>query len=97
MTVQELLAEYKWKLIPNCPGRYVLVTPEPTIAPARLAQGDYAPVEFHVEAAKDAVLVLALEGGGLITYRRDDGSYYHTLNTDTGFQRKLAQLGIILT
>ena len=96
MTVQEILAARKWKAIPKCPGRYLLVNPELTISPKELAQVGRAPVEFHVQAARDVVLVLALEGGGLITYRRSDGSYLHTLNDESGFQRKLAQLGIAL-
>ena len=96
MTVQELLAARKWKAIPHCPGRYLLVKPEPAMAPEKLAEVDYAPAEFHVEAAKDLVLVLVLEGGGLITYHCPDGSYLHTLNDDSGFLRKLAQLGIKL-
>jgi hypothetical protein len=89
MTVEELLAARKWRPIPNCPGRYVLVKSEPTLAPQQLAQVNCAPAEFHVKAANDVVTVLALEGGGLITYRRPDGSYCHTLNTESGFKRKL--------
>ena len=96
MTVEELLTELKWKPIRHCSGRYVLDRPKPTLSPDQLAQVNYAPAEFHVEAAKDAVLVLVLEGGGLITYRRADGRYHHTLNTESGFQRKLAQLGITI-
>ena len=61
-----------------------------------LAEVDCAPMEFLVKAAKDSVLVLPLEGGGLITYRRLDGTYLHTLNDEAGFQRKLEQLGIRL-
>ncbi len=95
MTVPELLAARKWKSIPNCPGRYVLAKREPTLAPAQLAQVDCAPAEFHVAAARDVVLVLPLTGGGLITYRRPDGTYHHTLNTESGFKRKLAQLRIV--
>jgi hypothetical protein len=97
MTVEELLAARKWRTIPNCLGRYVLVKPEPSLSPQQLAQVNYAPAEFCVEAAKDVVVVLALEGGGLISYRRADGSYCHTLSTESGFKRKLAQLGIMLT
>jgi len=97
MTVQELLTVHEWKPIQNCPGRYVLEKPEPALSPGQLARMDYAPAEFHVKTAKDAVLVLTLEGGGLITYARLDGSYLHTLNDGSGFQRKLAQLGIMLT
>ncbi len=96
MSIEELLAARKWKPIPDCPGRYVLVTPEPTLAPERLAQVDYAPMVFRVEGAKDLVLVLRLEGGGMISYRRADGSHLHTLNTEDGFQRKLRELRISL-
>jgi len=52
--------------------------------------------EYRVEAAKDAVLVVELDDGGLISYRRADGSFLHTLNTTEGFRRKLTQLGIDL-
>jgi hypothetical protein len=97
MTVQELLAAYQWKPVRNCPGRYVLEKPQPAISPGQLAQVSCAPAEFHVQAAKDMVLVMPLDGGGLITYRRADGTYFHTLNIEFGFERKLAQLGIVLT
>lgn len=53
--------------------------------------------EFHVSAAKDAVLVVRLIDGGLISYKRSDGSYLHTLNTAEGFARKLTELGIRLS
>ena len=52
--------------------------------------------EYRVEAAKDAVLVVELDDGGLISYHRADGSFLHTLNTTEGFRRKLTQLGIDL-
>ena len=97
MTIQELLTTFKWKSIADCPGRYVLEKPQPALSPGQLAQVGDAPVEFHVGTARDIVLVLALEGGGLITYARPDGSYLHTLNDESGFQRKLVQLGIMLS
>ena len=97
MSVAELLATRKWKPIPHCPGRYVLVTQEPFLAPEQLAQVESVPLEFRVKAASDLVLVLPLDGGGIITYRRSDGSHLHTLNTEAGFNRKLAQLGISLS
>jgi hypothetical protein len=84
----------KWRPIPNCPGRYVLVKPEPTIPPAQLAQIENVSIEYQVKAARDVVLVLPLEGGGLITYQHADGTFLHTLNDEAGFKRKLAQLGI---
>jgi len=51
---------------------------------------------FSSGAAKDTVLVVQLDDGGLISYARADGSVVHTLNTVEGFGRKLAQLGIML-
>ena len=40
------------------------------------------------------VVVIRFADGGLISYRKADGSYIHTLNTCDGLHRKLAQLGI---
>ncbi len=97
MTVQELFAARKWRPIPNCPGRYVLESTEPTFAPQELAGVDCSPMEYPVRTATDVVVVVPLEGGGLITYLHADGTYFHTLNTEFGFDRKLAQLGIALT
>ena len=39
-------------------------------------------------------VVATLEEGGLISYRKSDGRFLHTLNTTAGFRRKLEQLGI---
>jgi hypothetical protein len=52
--------------------------------------------EFLVPSARDRVIVVPLRSGGLISYKRSDGTYVHTLNTADGFARKLAQLGIEL-
>jgi hypothetical protein len=52
--------------------------------------------EFRVARARDIVLVARLTDGGLISYKRADGTYLHTLNTVSGFERKLMQLGIEL-
>lgn len=92
MTVAEMLVTQKWKPIAHCPGRYVLAEPAPALAPEQLAEVARAPVEFRSRQARDTILVLSLEGGGLISYRRKDGSYYHTLNDEFGLRRKLAQL-----
>lgn len=51
---------------------------------------------FQVTSARDTVVVASLSGGGLISYKRADGSYLHTLNTAEGFERKLTDLGIEL-
>jgi hypothetical protein len=96
MTFEQLMRDRQWKPIRNCPGRYVLHGARKDLRPQDLL-GDEAEIgEYLPEAARDAVLVLALDEGGLISYRRDDGTFLHTLNTREGFQRKLAQLGIDL-
>lgn len=51
---------------------------------------------FMTDAAKDRVLVVPLEDGGLISYARADGRVVHTLNTAEGLVRKLSQLRISL-
>jgi len=50
-----------------------------------------------VPGAQDEGLVAWIAGGGILSYRRSDGTYVHTLNTSEGFARKLAQLGIDLS
>jgi hypothetical protein len=90
----ELRTKWEWKQIRNCPGRFVLVSPARDLAPVKLAGGEARAVEFNVGAARDPVVVVRLDEGGLISYRRPDGTYVHTLNTEEGFSRKLQQLGI---
>jgi len=53
------------------------------------------PRRFRSPAAPDEVWVVELADGGLISYRRADGTFVHTLGTREGFARKLAQLGIV--
>jgi len=53
--------------------------------------------EHAVAKARDRVVVTRLDGWGLISYARDDGTWLHTVNTPEGFRRKLADLGIVFT
>ena len=87
---------WDWKPIRNCPGRYILRGAKAYDAPDNFLGREVAIREFRTDAARDTVLVAAIEDGGVISYRRDDGSYLHTLNTPEGFRRKLLQLGINL-
>ena len=64
------------------------------LSPQELLVDEIKVKEYRVDSARDVVLVVRLEGGGLISYRREDGSFLHTLNTPEGFMRKLLQLGI---
>lgn len=97
MTFQQLATAWRWRPIPNCPGRFVLAhNGQNRIAPAELAGADVVFSTFHVPTARDAVVVGQLHGGGVICYHRRDGTFVHTLNTPAGFERKLQQLGIAL-
>ena len=88
-----LFRQHSWVPIRNCPDRFGLATGPVPDSPAALV-GDLRALEFRVQTARDPVVVVAFQGGGLISYRRTDGRYVHTLNTTDGFARKLAQLGI---
>ena len=91
----EVLKErWSWAPIRNCPGRFVLTDAPADLTPGDLVGSDVELSEFRVPGARDVVLVGRLADGGIISYRRSDGSYKHTLNTPEGFARKLAQLGI---
>jgi len=97
MTFDELMKAYDWRPIRNCPGRYVLRGAQSSLSLENLLGDEVQINEFHLAAAKDAVLVAALEDGGIISYKREDGTLLHTLNTPEGFRRKLLQLEINLS
>jgi hypothetical protein len=95
VTFDQLMRQWNFQPIHHCPGRYVLSSARYSGPPQDLAGAGVAVFEFRVETARDPVLVTPLpEGAGLISYRRADGTFLHTLNTASGFQRKLRQLGI---
>lgn len=96
MSFDELKTKWDWKPIHNCPGRYILSGPQGTLPPAGLLGHEVQLNEFRVARAKDIVVVARLRDGGIISYKRADGTYLHTLNTVAGFERKLMQLGIEL-
>ena len=96
MRFDELKAKWNWKPIHRCPGRYILPSVDGFLSPEDLLGHDVQLSEFRVDKAKDIVVVAKLGDGGLISYKRIDGTYLHTLNTVTGFERKLLQLGIEL-
>ncbi|RMG56335.1 MAG: hypothetical protein D6723_00530 [Acidobacteria bacterium] len=94
MTFDELMKRWTWQPLPRCPGRYKLVGVDRFTSLSQLLGSGVPIYRFRVAAARDLVLVAALDRGGLISYQRADGSFVHTLNTPEGFARKLAQLGI---
>jgi len=92
-TVSSLIAAGGWRPISNCPGRY-LSSIVSAVTPQDLAGPDAEIRVFSVSRAPDPVHVAVLSDGGLISYARPDGRFVHTLNTQSGFDRKLKQLGI---
>ena len=94
MTFEALKARWSWRPIPHCPGRFILRGADVNLPPEEVVGPEVEVSEFRVEGARDTVVVARIEGGGLISYRKEDGTYTHTLNTADGFERKLTQLGI---
>jgi hypothetical protein len=94
MLFDDLMAERQWRPIRNCPGRFVLVGAGFRLAPEALLAGRAVVYEFDVETARDRVAVAPFGQGGLISYKRPDGTCLHTLNDAAGFLRKLDDLGI---
>lgn len=93
-TVTDLLNDYEWRQIPNCRGRFTLAEQQPRLSITDLLGEDCRPVEVASITARDAILIVPLRDGGVISYRRENGSCLHTLNTPEGFRRKLKDLGI---
>jgi hypothetical protein len=94
LSFTSLMTQWEGAPIAGCPGRFVLRGAPSDVPPEDLVGGAAVAKAFHVPAARDLVLVVTLADGGLISYRRADGTYLHTLNTSEGLARKLAQLGI---
>ncbi len=94
VTFSDLFDRWAWRAIPNCPGRYTLATGSVATPPEDFVPGAIRGPEHMGSTAKDPVIVTPFEDGGLISYRKADGMFLHTLNTREGFERKLRQLGI---
>ena len=94
MDFQTLFSKYKWQEIKNCSGRYKLL--QKGISLEDLLGSSYVEKVFESEKARDLVVVEQIEGGGILSYKKADGSYLHTLNNIEGLNRKLADLGIKL-
>jgi hypothetical protein len=95
VTFAAVYAAGHWRPIRHCPGRHVADGPSGS-TPLELAGPGGNVQVFLVERAPDPVHVVVLSDGGLISYRKADGRFLHTLNTAEGFERKLQQLGIRL-
>lgn len=94
MTFSALFERWPWRLIPNCPGRYVLAAGPVATPPEDMVPGAKGGSAHVCVTTRDPVIVTPFEDGGLISYRKPDGMFLHTLNTREGFERKLRQLAI---
>jgi tRNA (cytosine38-C5)-methyltransferase len=106
-----LYRHFRWKMIPNCTGRHTCRDHEivSTLSPVKLLEKaeldppgkiwqEYA---FDLPDRPDRVLVVPMDIDktmGLITFAKNHGqSYVHTLNTPSGFRRKLEAIGIAVS
>ena len=94
ITFDELATKWELRPIRNCPGRFIIRTSAAELSPREMLGIDVEIYTFSVAAARDTVLVARLGGGGMISYKRADGTHLHTLNSAEGFERKLLDLGI---
>jgi len=94
MSFDELIGRFCWTSIRNCPGRWSLRMSECDAPPETLAGPGAPSRRCSIETIRNEVAVTWLEGGGLISYRKADGRWLHTLNDAGGLERKLRQLGI---
>ena len=96
ISFEELMARYRWQEIRNCPGRYMAgdIPDGFTVSDLLGTMLEETPLESP--AARDEVIVTPLDAGGIVSFKRTDGTYRHTLNTPEGFERKLAHLGLTI-
>lgn len=95
---QAVFDKWSWKEIRNCPGRFIFAEGVGKLTLNEIV-GENLPVyEFETRMASDKVQVLEFgnDGGGLISFVKNDDKFLHTLNTEAGFARKLRQLEIFL-
>ena len=94
VTFAALFERWAWRPIPNCPGRYLLAAGPVAMPPGDIVPGVSGGSEHVIAATRDPVIVTPFDDGGLISYRKSEGLFLHTLNTREGLERKLRQLGL---
>lgn len=109
-----LYKAYKWRMIPNCTGRYTCgnhdtifhLTPLELLERAGIDYTSLKEYDFSLPGRKDNVRVVALDSDnntGIISYVKEipedsaNVRFVHTLNTQSGFRRKLEAIGIAVT
>lgn len=94
-SIAQLLVEYHCNEIANCPGRYVVKNIPDNLSISELLDSEAEVRYYNSQKAPDKIAVVTLIDGGIISYIRSNGTILHTLNSKSGFSRKLQDLGII--
>ena len=76
------------------PGRFQLVRSAAQPSVHELLGRETPVREVPSAASRDTIVLAEFPDGGLISYRRGDGTWAHTLNTPSRYRRKLWELGI---
>ena len=90
---RDIYNAFKWKPIYGCPGRYILHE-EQQYTLTEITGGRTDRMTFSTPKARDIVCVIILDDGGIISYKKEDGFFIHTLNNTSGFLKKLKMLDI---
>jgi hypothetical protein len=100
--LQRFWEMWKWTEIKNCPGRYVTKSnvDAQVVSPQELCNSlavRHLPL-IHCSADRlDQIAVVHFDsGGGIITYIKPNGTFVHTLNTESGYVRKMRALGFYI-
>lgn len=90
----QLGRDLDWIAIAGGPGRYRPLESECELSLVALSGRDAEVHEHHLPECRDAVPVVRLQDGCLMSYRRAKRRYVHTLNTPEGLVGILKQFGI---
>ncbi len=93
LTVVDFLRFKPCRPILGCPGRWILSGDE-LLDPGTLVGLPLDVRRFRRGSVPDEIWVCGLKDGGLISYRKPDGRFVHTVCDSQGFLRKLEKLEI---
>lgn len=94
MDFNTLKSKYIWKEIYGCPGRFILKNTDKKISIEKLLNENVKVNSLKSENAPDEVLIVRFKDGGLISYKKSDNTFIHTLNNEEGFKKKVQMLKI---
>ena len=94
MDFKTLKNKYDWKEIYGCPGRFILKNADKITTPEELLNEKVIINSIRRDDTSDEILIARFKDGGLISYKKTDGTIIHTLNTEEGFLKKLQKLNI---